>query len=327
MTSEIAEIVRFLERTPPFQFLEKAQLASLSPHIEVRYAKAGSGIIEAGQHNEWLFVVRSGSVELRLAGEELTARLGTGSTFAYPSLLRGGEVRNSTYAIEDTLLYALSADEFHTLREASPAFREFFAEDESSRIRHALAKRRENSSFALTSQPVGELVARATPVSCSGGATIREAVAIMHNSNVSTLAICDDGQLRGIFTDKDLRSRVVAAGLSLDAPISHAMTAGPRTLTTNATVAEAMALMASVCFRHIPADKRRAEYPQSHRSNANLSSPESDGIGEGELSIAVRLSSVTSKRSSTEPDRTTNSIHVLASFDYDASRFCERTSI
>jgi CBS domain-containing protein len=252
MTSEISEIVRFLEQTPPFQFLEEEQLAKLSRHIEVRYAKAGSGIIEAGQKNDWLFVMRSGSVELRLADEELTARLGAGSTFAYPSLLRGGEVRNSTFAIEDTLLYAIPGEQFHELRRSSPAFREFFAEDESARIKHALAKRRENSSFAMTSKPIGELVGRATPIACDMDSTIRQAVAIMDEHNVSTLAICDDGQLRGIFTDKDLRSRVVAANLSLEASISEAMTEGPRTLTTNSTVAEAMALMASGGFRHIP---------------------------------------------------------------------------
>ncbi len=252
MTSEINEIARFLEQTPPFQFLEEDQLAKLSRHIEVRYAKAGSGIIEAGQKNDWLFVIRSGSVELRLADEELTARLGAGSTFAYPSLLRGGEVRNSTFAIEDTLLYAIPGQQFHELRNSSPAFREFFAEDESARIKHALAKRRENSSFAMTSKPVGNLVGRAAPIACDVGSTIRKAVAIMDEHNVSTLAICDDGQLRGIFTDKDLRSRVVAANLSLDAPITEAMTQGPRTLTTNSTVAEAMALMASGGFRHIP---------------------------------------------------------------------------
>jgi len=254
MTSEIAEIVRFLEGTAPFDFLveEGVDLASLSRAIVVQYAKAGTTILEAGQHNAQLFIVRSGSVELRLAGEELTAKLGAGSTFAYPSLLRGGEVRNSTVAIEDTLLYALPVEEFHRLREVSSSFRQFFAEDESLRIKHALSKRRESSSFALTSRAVGDLVGRSAPVSCDMSATIRQAVDVMDDHNVSTLAICNNGQLKGIFTDKDLRSRVVASGLSLDEPVTRAMTHDPRTLAVGSTVAEAMALMASGGFRHIP---------------------------------------------------------------------------
>ena len=254
MTSEIAEIARFLEQTPPFEFLdaEGTDLGTLSRHIIVKYAKAGSAILEAGQHNDQLFIVRSGSVELRLAGEELTARLGAGSTFAYPSLLRGGEVRNATVAIEDTLLYALPADDFHALRKSSPAFREFFAEDESARIKHALAKRRDDNGFDLGNQLVGDLIGHRETVSCSSDTTIHDAVALMHEQEVSTLAICDDGQLTGIFTDKDLRSRVVAAGTPLDKTIATVMTSNLRTLTVHGSIAEAMAMMASGGFRHVP---------------------------------------------------------------------------
>jgi len=252
MTVEISEIARFLRDTPPFHFIDEEDLALLSREIEVRYARSKYEILEAGQRNDRLFVIRSGSVELRLAGEELTARLGTGSTFAYPSLLRGGEVRNSTIAIEDTLLYAIPATRFHALRESNAAFRQFFAEDESERIKHALANRRERNNFALTSQVTGELVAGHEPISCAPSVSVSEAVALMHARNVSTLAICDDRKLRGIFTDKDLRSRVVAAGVAFDTKICEVMTRDPRTLTTNSTVAEAMALMASGGFRHIP---------------------------------------------------------------------------
>ncbi|MEL7446976.1 MAG: putative nucleotidyltransferase substrate binding domain-containing protein [Pseudomonadota bacterium] len=252
MTSEISEIAKFLRQTAPFQFLEPDERANVSRQIEVRYAKAGSEILKPGQHNDKLFIVRSGSVELRLAGEELTARLATGSAFAYPSLLRGGEVNNGTWAIEDTLLYALPAQTFHALRETVPAFRQFFAEDEAERIRHALADRKTNSGFALDAKHLGDLIEHAAPVSCGPDVPISEAVQLMHEHDVSTLAICDEAVLVGIFTDKDLRNRVVAPGAALGMPVRDVMTKSPKTLSVESNAAEAMAMMASGGFRHIP---------------------------------------------------------------------------
>jgi CBS domain-containing protein len=252
MTVEIAEIAGFLERTPPFEALSDTERAALSRTIEVRYARSGSAIVTAGDQNDRLFIVRSGAVELRLAGNDLTARLATGSTFAYPSLLRGGEVHNTTVAIEDTLLYAVPADRFHALRDSCPRFRKFFAEGEAARIAHALKDRQQAAGFQLDREMAGKLIRRSMPVSCPSETTIADAVQLMHARDVSTLAIYDEGALTGIFTDKDLRNRVVAAGLPLEGKIGDVMTPSPLTLSTDSSAAEAMALMTSGGFRHIP---------------------------------------------------------------------------
>lgn len=252
MASEISEIARFLGATAPFDALSDDELAPLSRAIEVSYCKAGEVIIAAGGHNDRLFIVRSGAVELKLAGEELTARLAAGACFAYPSLLRGGEVRNTTSAIEDTLLYALPAAHFHRLRASHPDFAAFFAHDEAARLAHALKARRAGTGFALDDTVAGDLIARAQPVTCGPETTIAQAVALMHGRDVSTLAICEGTRLTGIFTDKDLRGRVVARGVPLDTQISAVMTRDPRTLSAHSPVAEAMAMMASGGFRHLP---------------------------------------------------------------------------
>ncbi|MEM6857467.1 MAG: putative nucleotidyltransferase substrate binding domain-containing protein [Pseudomonadota bacterium] len=252
MASEITEIARFLSATAPFDTLSEDELGPLTRAITVTYCRAGENIIEAGSQNETLFLVRSGAVELMLAGEELTARLAAGACFAYPSLLRGGEVRNTTTAIEDTLLYGLPADRFHELRRRHTDFAAFFAQDEAQRLAHALKQRREGSTFGLDDRPIGDLVARAHPVTTQPSATIAEAVALMHQRDVSTLAICENNALTGIFTDKDLRNRVVARQVALDRPVGEVMTANPQTLGVQSPIAEAMAMMASGGFRHLP---------------------------------------------------------------------------
>ena len=252
MTVELPEIGAFLRRTPPFDALDDAEIAMLSRAISVTYFQSGEAVLESGGHNELLYIVRSGAVELRLADEELTARLGTGASFAYPSLLRGGEVRNTTIALEDTLLYAIPAEHFHRLREQVQRFREYYAQDENTRIRHALERQRKAQSQQLDRTSLGDLARHIKPVSCAPDTSIREAAQLMAARNVSTLAVCEAERLLGIFTDKDLRSRVVAVETPLDHPISAVMTENPRTLSGEASVAEAMAMMASGGFRHIP---------------------------------------------------------------------------
>ena len=252
MVSEAHEVRQFLSQIPPFDALDPEALGAIAGMVEVSYRRAGDTIIEAGGHNDRLFVVRAGAVELMLAGRELTARLGEGACFAYPSLLRGGEVRNTTKAIEDTLLYAIPASRFHALRKSNEAFGQFFIADEASRIQHALAMRRASGGLMLDTRIVGELVAGKAPVTVEDDATIAEAVALMHARDVSTLAVCSGDNLAGIFTDKDLRGRVVAQNLPLDTLISAVMTKDPKTLSEQSTIAEAMALMASGGFRHLP---------------------------------------------------------------------------
>lgn len=252
VSDEIAAIADFLARYPPFDALLRDEIARLSRLIEIRYARKADTILTSGQQNERLFVVRSGSVELRLAGDALTARLGEGACFAYPSLLRGGEVHNTVTALEDTLVYAIPASEFHRLRAGSPAMRAFFAEDEAARIRHALADKTARAGSELDSITLSEVVRMREPVSCHPDLSIGEAVAKMAQADVSTLAVCSDTALEGIFTDKDLRNRVVAAGVTLGRPIAEVMTHTPKTLVATASLTEAMAMMASGGFRHIP---------------------------------------------------------------------------
>ena len=252
MPAELREISAFLERTPPFDALSEADVAALSRAISVRYFRANEVVLESGGFNEHLYLVRSGAVELRLAGEELTARLGAGASFAYPSLLRGGEVRHSTSALEDTLLYAIPAIHFHRLRESAPEFRDYYARDENSRVRHALERQRKSQSLQLDRTKLEEIIPQGPPVTCAPELSIREAAQLMTARNVSTLAVCNGNALTGIFTDKDLRSRVVAADMSLDRAIREVMTANPQTLSCDSSVSEAMAMMASGGFRHIP---------------------------------------------------------------------------
>ena len=241
MVSELSDIRSFLEHTAPFDALDRDTLVSAVRRVTVRYYRSGEEILASGGHNEHLYIVRSGSVELRLAGDDLTAHLDAGSCFA-----------NTTVALEDTLAYLLPGDLFRELRQKSTAFREFFAENESARIRNAVRDLKSRHSSLLGQRSIRELLTHRRPVSCNPDTLVSDAATLMSHHDVSTLAICTNDKLVGIFTDKDLRNRVVATGRSFDTPISAVMTPAPCTLPESANISEAMAMMAAGGFRHIP---------------------------------------------------------------------------
>ena len=83
--------------------------------------------------------------------------------------------------------------------------------------------------------------------------TIAEAVAEMNRKRIGCIVVIDDGQLAGIFTERDVLRRVV--GASLDPKVvrmSEVMTKHVHTIPPDATIERTMVLFAEMRCRHIP---------------------------------------------------------------------------
>jgi CBS domain-containing protein len=74
----------------------------------------------------------------------------------------------------------------------------------------------------------------------------------MTRERVSSLLVSDDGALLGIVTDRDLRSRCVAAGLDGTTPLRQVMTPGPLTVSRFASAFEALLTMSRRHIHHLP---------------------------------------------------------------------------
>jgi len=68
--------------------------------------------------------------------------------------------------------------------------------------------------------------------------------------------ISDDGRVAGIFTERDLLTKVVGENVDLESPISQWMQPAVETLTREATVGDAVRLMNERSFRNIPLVKK-----------------------------------------------------------------------
>ena len=217
------DVAAFLREQPPFDALTEEDIERVAASAEVEFFLAGATIFSQGAGPvEHLRVVRAGAVEIVLAGRVLDV-LGVGEVFGHASMLSGLPAGFTARAEEDTLCYRIPqavATEVLT-RPASVRYLARSLLTMHAKAPSALAPRQATPDPA--NQPVRALL-RGTPVICGPSTPIREAAAAMTAAG-ATAAVVDLGESLGILTDRDLRSRVVAGGLSYDAPVSSAMTA------------------------------------------------------------------------------------------------------
>jgi CBS domain-containing protein len=100
-----------------------------------------------------------------------------------------------------------------------------------------------------------ESVARLHPTAprqVSPAATVAEAVALMRREQVGCLLVCEAGRLVGIFTERDLMRRVLAAGKPLCTPVADCMTPDPVAVHPQEPIGAAVQRMEEGGYRHLP---------------------------------------------------------------------------
>lgn len=105
-----------------------------------------------------------------------------------------------------------------------------------------------NTSISVLLEHKGSIV-----FSVPHNITVAEAVKDMDSHKVGATLVMDGGQLVGIFTERDVLSRVVAAGLDpATTPMDRVMTRHPITVASTTTIEEVMTLFTNKRFRHLP---------------------------------------------------------------------------
>jgi CBS domain-containing protein len=84
-------------------------------------------------------------------------------------------------------------------------------------------------------------------------ATIQEAAEQMAAHRIGAIAVVVSGELKGIFTERDLLNRVVAKGLQpTDVCLEEVMTRNPITVASDTSLVESLGVMFEHKFRHLP---------------------------------------------------------------------------
>jgi len=82
--------------------------------------------------------------------------------------------------------------------------------------------------------------------------TVADAVSLMRQERVGCVLVCEAERVVGIFTDRDLMRRVLAAGKPLTLPVSECMTPNPVAVHPKDSIGAAVRRMEEGGYRHLP---------------------------------------------------------------------------
>jgi signal-transduction protein with cAMP-binding, CBS, and nucleotidyltransferase domain len=99
---------------------------------------------------------------------------------------------------------------------------------------------------------VPDVINNQTLVWVGPGDTVRHAAQLMRELKVAAVLVMEGQRLVGIVTERDMTARVVAFARSPDTKCGEIMTVNPDTLSPNDTAADAIAMMRSRGYRHLP---------------------------------------------------------------------------
>jgi CBS domain-containing protein len=84
-------------------------------------------------------------------------------------------------------------------------------------------------------------------------ATLSEAIEQMKKDEGGCVIVCNaEGGLVGIFTERDLLNKIVGQEVDMNSPVSSWMSPAVETLTSDATIGDAVRLMDEKSYRNIP---------------------------------------------------------------------------
>jgi len=229
----LSEISRFLALRAPFEGLAPHELGELAAQTEIEFHRAGAAILtEDGGPVTYLRVIHSGGVDLTHEGRLLDL-LETGDTFGQAAMMAGLPPGFEARASEDTLCYRIPV----------------------AAARPLLERARDRQLSIGTQEPNHQAVAkllRSTTVRCAPETSIAEVARLMTEAGANSAIVDLADRGFGILTDRDLRMRVVAAGLPSSSPVSTVMTTPVFTVTPDQLAGEVLFELLERGLRHAP---------------------------------------------------------------------------
>ncbi len=90
-------------------------------------------------------------------------------------------------------------------------------------------------------------------ISIQEDASVLDAIVLMADKGIGSLVVTEDGDLRGIVTERDYARKVIIKGRASDTtPVADIMTTDVTTASSAMTVNKCMAMMTAIKCRHLP---------------------------------------------------------------------------
>ena len=254
MAAIAKQVEDFLSTSAPFDTLKPEQRKGLIQHALLVYVTP-ENVSEITKASRCLFLIQSG--QFSVSDKDNSPRhLSEGDYFGYSTLFDSKPVALTIAVDSPGLVYIFRADDVKKLL-VLPAVNRFFVG-----LRHnALQNNAISDSNSMWLYKALTDVIDKAPVSTEVNTSISSAAALMSKEKVSSLLITENGNLTGIVTDRDLRSRVVATAMNTKYAIQTVMTSKPVQIQVNRTLFDAMALMTEKNIHHLPVIDQESNRP------------------------------------------------------------------
>lgn len=98
-----------------------------------------------------------------------------------------------------------------------------------------------------------------TPVCVKSGTKIKDVLTSLRDKRRGCAIVLKGNQVVGIFTERDLITKVISKKLSLSKRVDEVMTTNPTVLSSDSSIAEAVYWMSQGGYRHIPLVNKKGE--------------------------------------------------------------------
>ncbi|MFH7325669.1 putative nucleotidyltransferase substrate binding domain-containing protein [Desulfurivibrio sp. C05AmB] len=262
-------VLDFLRHTLPFNELDDSTLLELARHCIIDFIPKGTVIFRQGETEvEYFYLIQKGGVKIYLEDDhgEVTLKdfRGEGEYFGALPIIQNTKANLNVETVEDTFCFLFTKESFRHLLDSSPKVSHYFLRRLSEKLvntayaelRHHRVAPRTESALYLFSTQVGTTI-KGKPQTIAGSASVRRAAAKMAELRIGSLLVTDpEGKIFGIVTDKDLRTKVVAAGLDYQTPVEKIMASPVQTIPAHAVCFDAMLRMMRLRIHHLAVEKQ-----------------------------------------------------------------------
>jgi CBS domain-containing protein len=252
MDIELQEIRDFIGGIPPFDRLPEDVLTRMTRALTIRYIRRGKAMPPDTDADPSLYILRQGAITLFSPEGNLVGMLGEGDVCT-SFCMTDKDVTFRIEVTEDTLVYVIPCLVLEEIVQAYPSVDAFIRQSAAQRLKSAVAAQQHEASLTSTlmNTPVEDVMSGPV-ISIDLSATIRQAAQVMTDGKVSSILVTRQGRPAGIITDRDLRQRCLAAGLSADEPVSRIMTTDMVSVAPTQMAFDALMTMTRKHIHHLP---------------------------------------------------------------------------
>lgn len=250
MNADLEEIKEFIQVIPPFDKINTATKLKLSKHLQISYYRKGNELPGIIDDEIMVYLVRKGCLAYYNQQNELLGKLSEGDVC---SSFCQSDSYHCVLVEEDCLVYGVSLAALTNCLSDYPAALAFLLQSGEKRLQQKMDEVNDSALVAssLSNASIADYY-NYPAVTITLDASIQQAAQYMSEKNVSCLVITAENQPVGIVTDKDIRRRCVADGLSSQAAVAEIMTANMTSIDIKYCGYDALAIMLSQSIHHLP---------------------------------------------------------------------------